>query len=106
MQAKRKLLSLLSLAQKAGKLVTGEESCERCLRIGKAEIVIVCEDASGNTNKKFCNKAFFYGVPFYVVLTKDELNGAIGKRNRTTAIVTDSGFAKSMAEHIKAVSDK
>lgn len=104
MQAKVKLLSLLSLAQKAGLLTSGEEMCERSLRSNDAKLVIVCEDASENTKSKFNKKTFFYKTPFYIILTKEELNKAIGKQNRATIVVTDNGFAKSIEESIKTIS--
>ncbi len=103
MQAKIKLLSLLSLAQKAGKLLTGEETCERSLRAKEARLVIVCEDASDNTKSKFNKKCFYYGVPIYIILKKDELNKAIGKQNRATAVIVDSGFALTIEEKLKDI---
>jgi ribosomal protein L7Ae-like RNA K-turn-binding protein len=101
--AKTRLLSLLSLSQKAGKLISGEELCERALQNGGAKLVIVTEDASDNTKKKFRNKTFFYKTPFYVIFTKEELNHAIGKQNRATVAVADGGFAKSMEEYLKTL---
>jgi ribosomal protein L7Ae-like RNA K-turn-binding protein len=97
---KSRLLSLLSLAVKAGRLQAGEDVCERALRSGEAKLVIVCGDASGNTRKKFENKAFYYNVPCRVVLLKSELSAAIGKMNRASAVITDSGFAESADRYI------
>ena len=105
MQQKNKLLSLLSLAQKAGKLKTGEEICEKALRANDAKLVIVCEDASENTKSKFNKKTFFYNIPFYTVLTKEELNKAIGRNNRVTVAITDDGFAKIIEERINAMNE-
>jgi ribosomal protein L7Ae-like RNA K-turn-binding protein len=106
MREKIKLLSLLSLSQKAGKLISGESQCERSLRAGTAKLLIVCEDASDNTKSKFNKKTFYYKTPFYIILTKDELNNAIGKQNRATIAVADNGFAKSMEENIKTMQSK
>ena len=44
-----KAYSFLGLAAKAGKLISGDETCERALKAGKVHLVIVSEDASGNT---------------------------------------------------------
>jgi len=41
-----RIYSFLGLARKANKLAAGYESCERLLKAGKAELVIVAEDAS------------------------------------------------------------
>lgn len=96
----RKILSLLSLCQKAGRLVTGETGCESAVKSGTAKLVIVCEDASDNTKKKFSNKAAFYEVPLRVIFEREVLNHSIGKLNRTTIAVTDEGFAGRIIELI------
>lgn len=48
-----KALSLISLATKAGKTVSGEFSTEKETKSGRAELVIVAEDASDNTKRSF-----------------------------------------------------
>ena len=48
-----KILSLVGLAMKAGKVVSGEFSTEKAVKEGKASLVIVAEDASDNTKKLF-----------------------------------------------------
>jgi len=50
-----KALSLVSLATKAGKTASGEFCTEKEVKTGMAELVIVAEDASANTKKKFKN---------------------------------------------------
>ena len=49
----RKELSLLGLAAKAGKVVSGEFATENAVKSGKAFLVLTAEDASNNTRKKF-----------------------------------------------------
>ena len=97
----RRITSLFSLAQKAGKLVTGEFSCEKALRSKTAQLVIVAEDASDNTKKKFSQKCFHYKKPFYILFTKNELSSAIGKENRASFAVCDAGFAGRIKELIE-----
>ena len=55
-----KVLSLIGLATKAGKTVSGEFSTEKSVKTGKGLLVIVAEDASENTKKKFRNMCSFY----------------------------------------------
>ena len=50
-----RVLSLIGLATKAGKTVSGEFSTEKSVKTGKGLLVIVAEDASENTKKKFRN---------------------------------------------------
>ena len=58
-----KALSLISLATKAGKTASGEFCTEKEVKSGKAELVIVADDASDNTKQKFKNMCEFYEVP-------------------------------------------
>jgi ribosomal protein L7Ae-like RNA K-turn-binding protein len=97
-----KFLSLLSLSQRAGKLVSGEFSCERALQKEEAFLVIVSEDASDNTKKKFVNKSFFYEIPCFVYGDREEMSNAIGKQNRTSMVIIDVNFAKQLEEIIKS----
>lgn len=46
-----KVLSMLGLAAKAGKVASGEFSTEKEVKSGNACLVIVAEDASDNTKK-------------------------------------------------------
>ncbi len=99
MQAKR-ISSLLSLCQKAGKLTTGEFGCENALRKGEAYLIIICCDASDNTKKKFINKAFYYKVEAVVYGSSEELSKAIGKSNRMVYAVADANFAQAISKLI------
>ena len=46
-------LSLLGLAARAGKVVSGEFAVEKSVKSGKTFLVLVAEDASANTKKNF-----------------------------------------------------
>ena len=97
-----KALSLISLATKAGKTASGEFCTEKEVKSGKAELVIVAEDASDNTKQKFKNMCEFYEVPIYFYGDKDTLGHAMGKEFRASLAVMDPGFAKGIAKHIEA----
>lgn len=96
-----KIYSLLGLAMKAGKVVSGEFATDKSVKEGTAFLVLVSEDASGNTKKKFSNTCEFYEVPRYFYGTKDELGHAIGKEMRSSLAITDEGFAKSLIKHLE-----
>lgn len=48
-----KILSLIGLAVKAGRCISGEVMTESETKSGKAKLVIVAEDASDNTKRNF-----------------------------------------------------
>lgn len=96
-----KALSLVSLATKAGKTASGEFCTEKEVKTGMAELVIVAEDASDNTKKKFKNMCNFYEVPIYFYGDNDTLGHAMGKEFRAMVAVTDAGFAKGIVKHLE-----
>ena len=97
-----KALSLISLATKAGKIASGEFCTEKEVKSGYAALVIVAEDASDNTKKKFKDMCEFYEVPIYFYGDKDTLGHAMGKEFRASLAVTDPGFAKGIMKHLDA----
>ena len=95
-----KILSLIGLATKAGKTASGEFCTEKEIKSGRASLVIVAEDASDNTKKKFQNMCDFYKVPIYFYKDKDTLGHAMGKEFRASLAILDEGFAKGMRKHM------
>lgn len=95
-----KVLSLIGLATKAGKTVSGEFSTEKSVKTGKAFLVVVAEDASDNTRKKFQNMCDFYNVPVYFLFDKEELGRFCGKHFRASIAVQDENFAKAMMKEL------
>ena len=96
-----KVLSLVGLATKAGKTSSGEFSTEKAVKEGKACIVIVSEESSDNTKKKFQNMCDFYEVPIYFYGTKEELGMAMGKECRASLSVNDPGLANAIEKQLK-----
>lgn len=93
---KRKIQSLLSLCQRAGKIVTGEDTVEINIKKGSAFLVIIAGDASENTKNKFVNKCKYYNVPYFICYTKEELSSCIGKYNRSVYAITEVNFAEKL----------
>lgn len=92
--------NLLGLAQRAGKVISGEGSVENALRKGKVKLLILAEDASANTSKLFHNMTKTAGVPIHVHGTKLELGLAIGKSQRSTIAITDMNFVRGIKGHL------
>ncbi len=98
-----RILSNLSLAAKAGRIVSGEFAVEKAVRDGSACLVIVAEDASGNTRKKMQNMTEFYEIPLYFYSDKENLAHCIGKDYRSMVAVTDPGFADSIDKKLRQI---
>lgn len=95
-----KVLSLVGLATRAGKTVSGEFSTEKSVKTGKGYLVLVAGDASENTRKKFQNMCEFYEVPCYVYGDKAELGKYCGKEFRASLAVQDENFAKAILKEL------
>ncbi len=95
-----KVLNLLGLAFKAGKIESGEDNVIAILRKSKAQIVFVGNDSSPKTIDNFSRKCYFYKVPCNTDYTTDQLSTAIGK-NRHIICLTDQGFYKALKKYLR-----
>lgn len=93
-----RIYSFMGLAAKAGKLLSGEETCERAVKNGKALMVVVAEDASANTKKKFEDICRYNGVKLFAYGEKELIGRYIGKDLRAVVAIADKGFAGRLAE--------
>lgn len=91
-----RLLSMLGIAKKAGKVVSGGFLCEKAVKSRQARLVILAGDAQKNTVSTISNKCTFYNVPFGFYGTKETLGHAIGKEERSCVAITDQGLADSI----------
>lgn len=97
------IFSLLGLAQKAGKIASGDFAAEKAILAGKAKLVLLAEDAADETKKKYCILAEDYQVDCVTVGSKIELGTAIGKDFRAVAVILDDGFKKGIQKKLTAL---
>ena len=100
------VLSLIGLATKAGKTVSGEISTEKSVKTGKGFLALVADDASENTKKKFRNMCTYYEVPLYFLSDKESLGRAMGKEFRASLAVQDENFAKAIMKALEKESGR
>ncbi len=96
-----KALNMISMAMKAGKLVSGEFACEQAIKDGSGCLCIVASDASNNTKKSFSNSCDFYEVKYIEYGTKESLGHAIGKEYRASIVVCDENLSLSILDKIQ-----
>lgn len=94
--ADNKIYSLLGLSKKAGFAHGGEFLAEKAVKGGKSALLIVADDASDNTKKKFSDMCSFYKTPFYTFGDKDTLGHAIGAEFRASVSINNAGMAKKI----------
>ncbi|NLJ75550.1 MAG: 50S ribosomal protein L7ae [Firmicutes bacterium] len=95
-----KVYSFLGFAQRAGKLVSGEQAVEGGVRRGRMFLIVIASDASDNTRTKFVSLAHNYNVKCHIYGTKDQLGLAIGKSQRAVIGIADRNFANVIQTHI------
>ncbi len=95
MTNQEKLSNFLGLAQRAGKIISGEELVVRAIQTGKAQLVFLAKDAGPNLTKKVTDKSNYYKVEVSTVFSALELSAALGKPRKVLA-VADAGFSKKM----------
>lgn len=93
----KRLLSLLGLAKKAGKLVLGMDAALEASQKDKAELLLLARDFSPRSRRKAeeetGGKAKLLDAPF----TMDDISAALGRRSGIIA-VCDRGFAGKINE--------
>ena len=90
--AQKRMLSMLGLCMRAGKIISGEKACVQAVRMGGACAVLLDGAAAKNTTKSVSDACGFYEVPL-VIAPENELGFAIGKPGRMVAAVTDPSMA-------------
>ncbi len=97
----KKILSLISLATKAGKTVSGEFSVENAVKEKKAVLVLVSEEASDRSKKMYRDMCEYYHVPLYFLGSKEELGHFTGKEFRASVAILDEGFKDAIIKQIE-----
>lgn len=91
-----KLLHLLGIARRAGRLSLGNDATIEALRKGSARLVLFAGDLSPRTAGGVEFAAKEEGVAaVHITATMDEISMALGKRTGVVA-VNDAGFAKKL----------
>ena len=101
---RNKALSLIGLASKARKVSSGEFSVEKAIKSFNAFLVIIAEDASDNTKKKFSDMCSYYETPIIFYSSKEEIGHCIGKEYRASLAILDENFAAGIMEKIDSLS--
>ena len=91
-QVEAESVQILSIIMKAGGIAAGEFQCEEALDKSDAYFVIIAEDASDNTKKKFIDKCIYRGIPYKILGTKEKLGNQIGKAERSVIAIKNADF--------------
>ena len=87
---------MIGLANKAGKVVSGETAVEKAIKKGNAFLVIIAEDASERSKKTWSDMCAFYETKLCVYGTKETLGGILGKEFRAAVAITDEALGNTI----------
>lgn len=91
-----KVLSMLGLARRAGKLKAGYDLSVEAIRGGKAALAVAARDISEKTFKNMAYEAQRMNVPaIRLQVSMEELSAACGVRAGVLTL-TDRGFAEAI----------
>ena len=99
------IYSFIGLMQKSGKLSSGDDTVEREIKKGNVKLLIIAQDASDNTKKRFEDMAKYRNIPYIYWGTKIDLGSSIGKSSRAIIAVKDRGFANGLLNKVKEESN-
>lgn len=86
----------LGLAQRAGKVVSGDFAIKSALKSGKLKLLIIAEDTAENSKKDLLYLGHEAKVPIIQTATRAELGMAIGKAPRAAVGIIDHNFVKML----------
>ena len=92
---------MLGLAQKAGRIASGETAAESALKSEKTYLLIVAADSSDGSRKHWTDMTAYRKIPCVQWGTKEELGKAVGKNQRSALAVTDEGFAAQIRKMLQ-----
>ena len=91
-----KVLGLIGLAAKAGKMAFGADSVKREISRGRLYLLILAENSSEKTKMKFKKMADEANIPTIFFGTISSLSNAIGKTNKAILGIMDMNLAREI----------
>ena len=91
-----KILGLVGLAARARKISFGADSTEEEIQKRKAKLVIVAEDSSDRTKKRFTELCQEFNVPIIFYSNIEDISKAIGKQNKAIVSIKEANIAKQI----------
>ena len=93
-----RITNLLSMAQRAHRIVSGAFAVEKAMQEQQAVFLIIAADASEESKQRYLANANKYNVPYAECLDRETLGACLGKECRAVAALLDEGFATKLRE--------
>lgn len=100
-EKKSKVLRLIGLARKAGKVSPGLDATLEGMRNREVFLVCLAEDTGESTKKKLLRAASPLACPVCFLSTAEELGRITGGKARAVIGILDENFAKGMIDTLE-----
>ena len=96
MNNQNRVLGLIGIAMKAGKISFGTESVKEATLKKKAKLVIIAENGSDRLKKEFIQLCEKCKVPIATFCTIEQISQAIGKQNKAVICIKDKNLSEEI----------
>ncbi len=93
-----RLLGMLGLCVRAGKVAFGVFLTEKAIDEGRAKLVVMAEDIGQSNKRKIEAKCKNENIKAIFYSTKEELSRASGKKDVPVICIYDEGFAAAIVK--------
>lgn len=100
--SEKRMLSLIGLGARAGRLAIGVEAAHAALRRGKAEAIVMPKDASPRSREQLVSLAGHGNVPLFVAANAEQLGAALGRPPVHGVAVLDRQLARGLRAYADA----
>ncbi|WP_206457822.1 L7Ae/L30e/S12e/Gadd45 family ribosomal protein [Anaerovorax sp. IOR16] len=97
---KQKIDTYLGFAKKSRNLITGYNTCIYAAQKNKLKLLLITEDVSDNTKKKFMELTKAEKIPMKIYGTKEQLSKLTGEIDKGIFGITDSHFAQIIGKEL------
>lgn len=94
-------LNMISLAQKAGKVKTGEYLSMKVVKEGFACLVIIASDTSDKSKSRIMHACEIFNCKSVVFGSKEELGRFTGNKSKSVICLVDEGFSNAFLKIIE-----
>lgn len=101
-----KFFNFLGLAKRSGNLIEGYSKCDEQRNRRRFYLVILSNDASNSTKKKFRNHCTEKEIPLIEDFSKEQLGNPIGREELKVLAVLDKNIAEKLISLYKNESIK
>ncbi|NLF80455.1 MAG: hypothetical protein GX572_04595 [Clostridia bacterium] len=99
-EQKSRIAGYLGLAQKAGRIVAGDQMVKEALLKNRLHLLVLADDVAETVRRELTALAAERNVAILTLASKDQLGLIVGKSRRGALGLLDSGFAAAIAKII------